>query len=163
MNIIEELSKAVGNFLIPNNLRISVAESCTGGLIGATLTEIAGSSAYFRGGVIAYDNQIKKDILNVPQHVLDNFGAVSDQTVIAMAEGVCKLFKTECAISVSGIAGPGGGTETKPVGLVFIAISFKDKVKSFRFIFSGDRQEIRTQATRAALEQLLAFVRQFST
>jgi PncC family amidohydrolase len=135
MNSVEDLSRAAGKFLIGHNLKLSVAESCTGGLLGASLTDIAGSSAYFRGGVIAYDNQIKNQLLGVEKQTLDSYGAVSDQTVIAMAKGVCKLFNTECAISVSGIAGPDGGTAQKPVGLVYIGIAVCERVESIRAYF----------------------------
>ncbi len=155
MNSVEDLSRAAGKFLIGHNLKLSVAESCTGGLLGASLTDIAGSSAYFRGGVIAYDNQIKNQLLGVEKQTLDSYGAVSDQTVIAMAKGVCKLFNTECAISVSGIAGPDGGTAQKPVGLVYIGIAVCERVESIRHIFSGNRQQIRFQAVQASLEHFL--------
>lgn len=155
MNTTEELSRTAGKFLIEHKLKLSVAESCTGGLLGAALTDIAGSSAYFRGGVIAYDNQIKHQLLGVEESVLDKYGAVSDQTVIAMAKGVCKLFNTECAISVSGIAGPDGGTDQKPVGLVYIGIAVNDRIESIRYIFSGNRQQIRSQTVKASLEQFL--------
>lgn len=155
MNSIEELSLAAGRFLSEHNLKISVAESCTGGLLGGALTDIAGSSAYFRGGIIAYDNQIKHMVLGVPDHILDNYGAVSEQTVIAMAQGACKLFDTECAISVSGIAGPGGGTMQKPVGLVYVAVAIQKRNRSFKFTFSGNRRQIRSQTVREALNQFL--------
>lgn len=155
MNTTEELSRTAGKFLIEHKLKLSVAESCTGGLLGASLTDIAGSSAYFRGGVIAYDNQIKHQLLGVEEPILDRYGAVSDQTVIAMAKGVCKLFNTECAISVSGIAGPDGGTAQKPVGLVYIGIAVNDRIESIRYIFSGNRQQIRSQTVKASLEQFL--------
>lgn len=155
MKTTEELSMDTGKFLSEHNLKLSVAESCTGGLLGASLTDIAGSSAYFRGGVIAYDNQIKHQLLGVEKQILDRYGAVSDQTVIAMAKGVCKLFNTECAISVSGIAGPDGGTDQKPVGLVYIGIAVSDRLESFRYIFSGNRQQIRSQTVKASLEQFL--------
>lgn len=155
MNKIEELSIRTGKVLMQYNMKLSVAESCTGGLIGAALTDIAGSSRYFRGGIIAYDNEIKSRLLNVPNQILTEYGAVSDKTVAAMADGACKLFKTECAISVSGIAGPDGGTEIKPVGLVYIGIAIKDSIKSFRYNFSGDRKEVRLSAVESALNRFL--------
>jgi len=155
MNTTEELSRTAGKFLIENKLKLSVAESCTGGLLGASLTDIAGSSAYFRGGIIAYDNQIKHQLLGVDEQILERYGAVSDHTVIAMVKGVCKLFNTECAISVSGIAGPDGGTAQKPVGLVYIGIAVGDRIESIRNIFSGNRQQIRSQAVKTSLEQFL--------
>ena len=136
-------------------LTLSVAESCTGGLLGGAVTSAPGSSSYFRGGVIAYDNDIKRDILGVPSEDLEKYGAVSDQVVRAMASGVAKLFGSDCAISVSGIAGPGGATEGKPVGLVFIGVSFKGKTQSRSFVFNGNREEVRAQSVSAAVEFLI--------
>lgn len=155
MNSTEELAIRTGQILLIHDMTIAVAESCTGGLIGGALTEVAGSSTYFKGGVIAYDNEIKKRLLNVPEQVLINHGAVSDETVLAMAQGACKLLKTDCAISVSGIAGPGGGTEIKPVGLVYIGIAIREKVTSYKYIFSGDRKEIRQSAVKTALSRFI--------
>jgi len=136
-------------------LTLSVAESCTGGLLGGAVTSAPGSSSYFRGGVIAYDNDIKRDILGVPSEDLEKYGAVSDQVVRAMASGVAKLFGSDCAISVSGIAGPGGATEGKPVGLVFIGVSFKGKTQSRSFVFGGGREDVRAQSVSAAVEYLI--------
>ena len=140
-------------------LTLSVAESCTGGLLGGAVTSAPGSSSYFRGGVIAYDNDIKRDILGVPSEDLEKYGAVSDQVVRAMASGVAKLFGSDCAISVSGIAGPGGATEGKPVGLVFIGVSFKGKTQSRSFVFNGNREEVRAQSVSAAVEFLIETLR----
>lgn len=138
-----------------NRWTVSTAESCTGGLIGAAFTDLAGSSNYYYGGVIAYDNSIKKALLGVPPETLDNYGAVSHQTALAMVNGVRNRTGTDCAISTTGIAGPGGGTPSKPVGLVFIGIAVRDCVKTFKFEFSGSREEIRRQTVAKALECLL--------
>ena len=145
----------LGEILNGRRLTLSVAESCTGGLLGGAVTSAAGSSSYFRGGVIAYDNDIKRDILGVPSEDLEKYGAVSDQVVRAMASGVAKLFNSDCAISVSGIAGPGGATDGKPVGLVFIGVSFKGKTQSRSFVFNGNREEVRAQSVSAAVEFLI--------
>jgi PncC family amidohydrolase len=152
---IEELSRQVGHLLIKNKFTLSVAESCTGGLIGSAITDISGSSTYFRGGVIAYDNDIKEKLLGVPHQILLDFGAVSSQTVEAMAKGACRLLETNCAISVSGIAGPDGGTALKPVGLVYIGISIEGIVKAYRFTFNGMRHEVREQSVYNALSLFL--------
>jgi PncC family amidohydrolase len=152
---IEEICKQTGDHLIRKGLSLSVAESCTGGLIGSAITEIAGSSTYFRGGIIAYDNCIKEKLLGVPHQVLLDFGAVSTQTVEAMATGACKLLETDCAISVSGIAGPGGGTSVKPVGRVYIGIAIEDILRSYELDLIGTRKDIRIQAVNNALSLFL--------
>ena len=148
------LSEDLGRHLRRLHLTCSVAESCTGGLIGAAITSVAGSSEWFAGGVIAYSNDIKMRLLGVPEQVLTQCGAVSAETVSAMAEGAARLLQTDCAIAVSGIAGPGGGTEEKPVGLVFIGIRVKDETKSFRYIFPGDRSTVRNQTADTAISLL---------
>jgi PncC family amidohydrolase len=149
------LSKRIGELLIKNRLTVSVAESCTGGLIGASLTDCAGSSQYFKGGIIAYDNSVKERILRVPRNILESKGAVSKETVIAMAKGACSFLETECAISVSGIAGPGGGTPQKPAGLVYIGIVVNDYAQSIRNIFTGNRAEIRQKTVYTALSNFV--------
>jgi len=153
------LSRALGKLLLDKRITLSVAESCTGGMIGSSITSIAGSSEYFLGGIIAYSNIVKQKILKVPVEILDKHGAVSKQTVEAMAQGAAKLFKTDCAIAVSGIAGPGGGSAKKPVGLVFIGIYAEKKVGSFKYVFKGNRQEIRRQAVRAGMGKMIQILR----
>jgi len=148
------LSENLLSLLSAKNLKISTAESCTGGLIGAAITAVPGASEFFIGGCIAYDNRIKEKLLGVPQDVLENYGAVSSQTVEAMAEGAARLFETDCAISVSGIAGPEGGTPQKPVGLVYIGIFIKDHIYSFEHRFTGGRECIRKLTMDAALDHL---------
>lgn len=119
----EEIEKSIGKILNETKGTVSVAESCTGGYISHLLTSISGSSAYFMGGVVSYSNEAKMDVLKVKQETLTKFGAVSEQTVIEMAEGVRKLMKTTYGISTSGIAGPDGGTDEKPVGTVWLAVT----------------------------------------
>jgi len=152
---IESLARQIGTMLTERKWTISVAESCTGGLIGGALTSISGSSDFFRGGVIAYDNTVKQQLLHVPGVVLQRVGAVSHETVKAMAEGVAQLFGTNCAISVSGIAGPGGGTPEKAVGLVYIGIGIEKKTKSFEYHFHGDRRKIREASVETALDRVI--------
>jgi len=136
-------------------LTLAVAESCTGGLLGGCVTSVAGASSYFRGGVIAYDNSVKRDILGVPSDALEFCGAVSAPVVEAMAHGAAKLFGCDCAMSVSGIAGPGGGTAEKPVGLVFVGAFRRGETLSRRFVFDGDRDAVREQSVAAAIELLI--------
>ena len=134
-----------------NGLRLAVAESCTGGLIGARLTEIAGSSVVFVGGVIAYDNAVKRELLGVPEPLLQEHGAVSEPVAHTMAEGAARRFGVEAAVSVTGIAGPSGGTPMKPVGTVWIGCVVQGTTETRRFLFPGSRHEIRARAAQAAL------------
>jgi len=151
-------TERTGEILKSRSLTLAVAESCTGGLLGGRVTSIAGSSAYFRGGVIAYDNNIKREILGVPAADLEKHGAVSAPVVQAMAIGAAKLFGADCALSVSGIAGPDGGTDEKPVGLVFIGIFYDNQTQSRSFVFNGGRDEVRAKSVDAALDFLIDVV-----
>ncbi len=127
------LEEAVGILLKKNGKTLAAAESCTGGYIAHLITSVPGSSAYFFGGVVSYDNTIKEDVLGVNADTLNKYGAVSEETVIQMANGVKELMKTDYAIAVSGIMGPGGGTEEKPVGTVWIAVSGKSATTAQKF------------------------------
>lgn len=130
---------------------LAVAESCTGGLFGARITETSGASKYFLGGVIAYQNHAKTSLLGVPKSVLGKYGAVSAQTAVRMASGVRKKFKADIGIAVTGIAGPGGGRPAKPVGLVYIALSTGKRTVSKKFFFKGSRVAVRRAAAAKAL------------
>ena len=152
-------AEALGRLLLSKRLTLSTAESCTGGMIGAAITSVPGSSEWFRGGVIAYDNQVKMSLLNVPEAILDKHGAVSAEVVPAMAEGAAVRLNTDCAIAVSGIAGPDGGTEDKPVGLVFIGVYCKGKVEVCKNIFSGSREDVRKNATDKSLKYLIKILK----
>ena len=134
--------------------QVAVAESCTGGLLGARLTAIPGSSDSFVGGVIAYADDVKIAELGVPQATLTAHGAVSEETVRAMAEGVTKRFDVSCAMAITGIAGPGGGTPEKPVGMVWLAARRGAETKSIGRMMVGDREEIRARSAQAALDLL---------
>jgi nicotinamide-nucleotide amidase len=138
--------------LLENGATLSVAESCTGGLIGNTLTNVPGSSRYFQGGVIVYSNQAKIDLLDVSPETLERFGAVSDQTVQEMAAGVRKRLKTVLGLAVTGIAGPEGGTEHKPVGTVHIGLALPEDIFSGKFRFWGTRERIKRQTAMMALD-----------
>jgi nicotinamide-nucleotide amidase len=135
-------------------LKLVTAESCTGGGIGMRLTEIPGSSDVFVGGVIAYDNSVKESMLDVPAALLQEHGAVSEPVAAAMIRGALKRLRAQTGIAITGIAGPGGGTPEKPVGLVFIAIAVGDSVTVTRATFAGDRTEIRGRAVQVALNKL---------
>ena len=132
-------------------VRLAVAESCTGGLVGARLTEVPGSSDVFVGGVIAYDNALKRDLLGVPEALLAEHGAVSEPVARAMASGAASRFGVRGAVAVTGVAGPGGGSLEKPVGTVWLAAALNDQVVSRRSMFPGSRHEIRARAAQAAL------------
>jgi nicotinamide-nucleotide amidase len=133
---------------------MAAAESCTGGLVSSTLTDVAGSSDWFEGGVVAYDNRIKMRLLSVPQEVLARHGAVSRECVEAMVCGVCVLMRVPVGLAISGIAGPGGGTPDKPVGTVWMAWKHFDRVWSRHFLFAGGRSDIKLQSVRAAIGEL---------
>jgi nicotinamide-nucleotide amidase len=135
----ETLESVIGDYLLKCGKKISVAESCTSGKLSSLLTSIPGSSAYFTGGVIAYENHIKRDILGVKEETLEKYGAVSCECVKEMAEGIKNLMKTDYAIATSGIAGPSGGTDTKPVGTICIAIAGPDFIETYVKVFNGDR------------------------
>lgn len=135
----ETLESVIGDYLLKKGKKISVAESCTSGKLSSLLTSIPGSSAYFAGGVVAYENDIKRDLLGVKEETLQKYGAVSCECVKEMAEGIKSLMKTDYAIATSGIAGPSGGTDTKPVGTICIAISGPDFIETYTKVFNGDR------------------------
>ncbi len=150
----ELMEEIVGKLLRDNGKTLSVAESCTGGLIGERLTDIAGSSAYFMQGVIAYANEAKINTLKVAPATIEKHGAVSAEVAEEMAKGMREMADTDYAISVTGIAGPDGGTDTKPVGTVFIGYADDSQVKSFKAILPGDRYLIRWRASQTALDYL---------
>jgi PncC family amidohydrolase len=151
----EQLAARLGRLLRTKSLTVSVAESCTGGMIGAALTAVPGSSQYFRGGVIAYDNAVKASLLDVSPGLLERKGAVSPEVVEAMCRGVKRLLHTDCAIAVSGVAGPTGGTTDKPVGLVCIAVAAGDDISTAQERFEGDRCAVRQSTVQRSLELLL--------
>ena len=126
------LEVIIGELLKKRKLTVSTAESCTGGSIAERLTSIAGSSEYFKGSIVAYSNEVKKDLLHVSSETLEKYGAVSEETVIEMVKGAMKALKTDCAVATSGIAGPGGGTPEKPVGTVWIAAGYKNEIRTYK-------------------------------
>ncbi len=134
--------------------RLGVAESCTGGLVAERITNIPGASDTFIGGVVAYADVIKTAALKVPLEVLEAHGAVSEETVRAMAEGAQRLFSADATVAVTGIAGPAGGTPEKPVGTVWLAARVQTSTRAVKRVFPGDRDEIRRRAAQAALDLL---------
>lgn len=148
-------AQLIARKLTARKLTLALAESCTGGLIAKTLTDIPGSSAFFVAGFITYANEAKINILKVPPSLMQRHGAVSAPVAKAMATGARQVTGADFSLAVTGIAGPTGGTPKKPVGLVFIAISSSRKAKVNRFMFKGTRQQVRTQAAQAALQMLL--------
>jgi nicotinamide-nucleotide amidase len=154
----QTLEEAVGKLLSDKGKTIAVAESCTGGLIGAKFTNISGSSKYFERGVVTYSNQAKIELLGVPQEIIDRYGAVSQEVAVLMAEGVRKLAKTDYGLSSTGIAGPTGGTPEKPVGLVYIGFASENDSFAQKFQFGGDRTTNRERAAQAALNVVRLFL-----
>ncbi len=150
----QNLEDIVGALLVSKALTISTAESCTGGLISATLVNYPGISAVLSHGVVTYSNEAKIQLLGVKKETLDRFGAVSEETAKEMVEGLIRLTGTKVGISVTGIAGPGGGTEAKPVGLVYAGLYVNGRVMVKKFNFSGTRQEIRNKTVQSVLEWL---------
>lgn len=150
----ETLEQVVGELLRWRGYSLATAESCTGGLLAGRITEVAGSSEYFLEGVVTYSNEAKMRMLGVPSAMLEEHGAVSEPVACAMATGVRRLAGSTFGIGITGIAGPGGGSEEKPVGLVYIALADEDAVTARKFLFPGDRQFIRTLSVNAALDLL---------
>lgn len=154
------VEERLGAVLKARGLTVCTAESCTGGLITHRLTDIAGSSAYVLGGVAAYANEIKERVLGVHESTLIAHGAVSEQTAEEMARGVRRLFGADYALSVTGIAGPGGGTAEKPVGLTYIGLAGPDDLlRVVRYVWQGDRAANKAFSADAAMEMLLDVLR----
>jgi nicotinamide-nucleotide amidase len=149
-----DLAAVVLDQLRARKARLVVAESCTGGLLGGRITAVPGASSVFIGGVVAYDDVVKSGTLDVAPELLEHYGAVSQQVVSAMAEGVQRQFAVDAALAITGIAGPTGGTPEKPVGTVWLAARFGAQTRALKRIFPGDRGEIRARSAQAALDVL---------
>lgn len=149
------LAQILGKKLLEKGMTVASAESCTGGNIAHEITRIAGSSSYFKGSVVSYANEVKINVLNVSSADIDVHGVVSEPVVQQMVSGVCKVMNTDCAISTSGIAGPGGAESGKPVGTVWIAAKAADNVVSQCFHFPGDREHVINRATNEGIKMLL--------
>jgi len=152
MTTAEKLVKA----LIDKKITCATAESCTGGGVGYAITGVPGSSAVFRGGVISYDNSVKREVLGVSEEVLSTQGAVSPECAAAMAKGAQRLLGADLAVSLTGIAGPGGGSVEKPVGLVWFGLASATGVATEKKVFPGGRDAVRTAAIEYALRLLIS-------
>ena len=153
------LSRRVGTALIAKDASVCAAESCTGGLLLSAMTDIAGSSAYVQGGLVTYSNEAKMKFLEVREATLIEYGAVSEAVAGEMARGALALFDTDYALSVTGIAGPGGGTAEKPVGLTYIGLAARDELlRVERYVWDGDRVGNKLASVEAALQLLLQAV-----
>ena len=154
----DSLEIQIGKLLRERGLRLALAESCTGGQVGDRITNLAGSSEYFWGSVVAYAYEAKVALLGVSWETLNTHGAVSRETVLEMARGARSRLATDLAVAVSGIAGPGGGTDEKPVGTTWVGLVATDGEWSRQFLFSGNRHQNKTSAADAALNFLLDYL-----
>ena len=151
----QQLQNLASN-LSTQNLKVTCAESCTGGLLAANLTRLPGSSAWFDMGFVTYSNEAKQQMLNVNPSTLAHYGAVSEEVVREMALGALISSKADYALSISGIAGPSGGSEEKPVGLVWFGVASKKRIWAEFKVFNGDRDQVRAQAVQHAIQLLLS-------
>lgn len=157
----QPVEETLGDLLRESNLTLVTAESCTGGLLGHLITNVPGSSDYYLGGMVTYSNDAKARLLGVNPETLESHGAVSQETVLEMAEGARLAFDAEIGVSISGVAGPSGGTPEKPVGLVCIGISATRYARAWEHHFPGNRLKIKEQSARAALQHLIDYLREF--
>ncbi|MFH1837296.1 MAG: CinA family protein [Candidatus Omnitrophota bacterium] len=149
------IEKQIAKILTKKKLTLAVAESCTGGLISNNITDIPGSSKFFKGGIVAYSNDIKTFFLNVPGTIIKKYGAVSGEVAISMAVGARKAMDTDIAVSITGIAGPTGGTKEKPIGLAYLAFSSEEKNAGRKVLVKGNRSQMKEQFAKAALNLIL--------
>ena len=156
----KKLSQKIVKLLKKKKLKISVAESCTGGMLSGTITSVSGSSKVFTMGLITYSNQSKNYLLKVPKQIIKKHGAVSIQCCFSMVNNLSKISKSNIAVSITGIAGPSGGTKQKPVGLIYIGIKRANKVKINRYLFKNKgRSNIRKAGVKKSLELILSFLK----
>jgi nicotinamide-nucleotide amidase len=153
-----ELEEVVGALLKQRRLKLAVAESCTGGLIGARITNIAGSSEYFERAAVVYSNHAKHEMLGVPVDLIERRGAVSSEVAAAMAQGIRQTAHTDLGLAVTGIAGPGGGTDKKPIGLVYIGLASPQGTKTAEYRIIGDREQVRMRASQMALDTVRRYL-----
>lgn len=156
---LEHLSVLVSNVLRERALMVATAESCTGGMVASALTDISGSSIWFERGFVTYSNDAKSQMLGVPADLIQKHGAVSEEVARAMAEGALLNSRAHIALSITGVAGPGGGTTEKPVGMVCFGWSNRIDTHATTMKFKGDRHQVRTQAAEFALQELIELVR----
>jgi len=154
-----DLPVLVGRLLRDRGLTLALAESCTGGLVGHRVTDVPGSSDYYRGSVVAYASDVKEALLRVAPETLARHGAVSEESAREMARGARRVIQADLALSVTGIAGPTGGTPEKPVGLVYVALAAADGEWAERHVWDGDRQENKARSAEAALDLLRRYLK----
>ena len=157
-SVIHQLAIRAGNKLRDARLMLATAESCTGGMVATAITDISGSSGWFERGFVTYSNQAKTEMIGVPAELIDKHGAVSEPVARAMAEGALSNSRAQVSLSITGVAGPGGGTPEKPVGMVSFGWSNRLHTSVETLVFKGDREQIRVQAAAHALRGLLAFI-----
>ncbi|MCD4819100.1 MAG: CinA family protein [Candidatus Cloacimonetes bacterium] len=151
---IKKSAKKLHKIFLSKKLTLSFAESCTGGLLQEIVTSNSGASQYFLGGVVSYSNQVKTNVLKVSDELISKFGAVSEETAQSMMKGLKKLFRADVSVSITGIAGPEGGTKDKPVGTIFVTIGYKNFVKTYNYNFTGNRHDIRYKTALNVLLEL---------
>jgi len=156
----KKLSQKIVKLLTKKRLKISLAESCTGGLLSSAITSVSGSSKVFNLGLVSYSNQSKTKVLKVPKNIIKKYGAVSEQVCFAMVKNLSKISKTNITVSITGIAGPSGGTKQKPVGLVYVGIKRDNKIKVNRYLFKNKgRLYIQKTAVNKSLDLILSFIK----
>ena len=151
----KHLGKNIVNKLIKNKLKISIAESCTGGLLSSAITSVSGSSKVFNLGLVTYSNQSKINLLKVPKNIIKKYGTVSEQVCLAMVKNISKIDKAHMSVSITGIAGPSGGTKKKPVGLVYIGVMKTNKIKINKYLF---KNRGRTFIQRSAVNKCIGLI-----
>jgi competence/damage-inducible protein CinA C-terminal domain len=152
----KNLNKKVVSILKKKKVKLAIAESCTGGMLSSAITSVSGSSKVFTMGLVTYSNKSKNLLLKIPNIIIKNYGAVSSQCCSYMVNNLSKISKTNLAVSITGVAGPGGGTNLKPVGLVYIGIKNKDKIKIYRYLFKKKkRSQIQKSTVKKALQLIL--------
>ncbi len=156
--VLMTLEKQIGKILLERSLTLGLAESCTGGLVAGRITDVSGSSAYFMAGLVTYSNKAKTKFLSVPDRIIARHGAVSDIVAGRMAKGVRTAAQVDIGVSITGIAGPTGGSPGKPVGIVFIALATKKEIFVRKFLFSGTRRQVRRRSSNEALTMLLDYL-----
>ncbi len=154
----EKLTTELASALLLGQQKICAAESCTGGLIAKALTDLAGSSDWFERGFVTYSNEAKSEMLAVPASLIEDYGAVSEAVATAMASGALRHSRADFSVAVTGVAGPGGGSDDKPVGTVWIAVASSEQMIAKRYQFEGDRQAVRGATMQTAIELLLDLV-----
>ena len=155
-NSLQAIAERLQDLCLRRQVTVATAESCTGGLVASVLTDVDGSSGYFRGALVAYSNEAKMRLLEVPSELLEAHGAVSAQVARAMALGARSRLNSDLAVSITGVAGPGGGTAAKPVGLTYVAVADSSGVEVRRFSWNGNRAANKDSSARAAIQLLIA-------